>query len=121
MGHMARSLCAGMLATEGRLKNHNSNGTICAVLNECVYMTCANSKDRITGLGCGKFAVVNKFTANMEVDGREQSTTDFRKGCVHWVLVTREAWDALNGALLAATKMHVTQTNTPTPAHNQNK
>ena len=66
MGHMAMSLCAGTLATEGKIKKHNSNGTICAVLGESVYMTCANRKDRITGLGCGKFPVVNKHSTNPE-------------------------------------------------------
>ena len=91
MGHMAMSLCAGTLATEGKIKKHNSNGTICAVLGESVYMTCANRKDRITGLGCGKFPVVNKHSTNPEGEG--DPITEFRKSCVHWVLVTEKNWN----------------------------
>lgn len=98
MGHMARSLCAGTLATEGKIKKHNSNGTICAVLGDCVYMTCANQKDRITGLGCGKFPVVNKHSISpMEEkeDDPEPPITMFRKSCIHWVMVTEKNWKAV--------------------------
>ena len=87
MGHMAQSVCAAALAKAGKIKVHNSNGTICAVSGECVYMTCANSKDRITGLGCGIFEVVNKYTAS--------SATTFRRDCIHWVAVTEGRWTML--------------------------
>lgn len=88
-----------MLAVDGQIKTHNSNGTICAVLGEDVYITCANGKDRITGLGCGKFEVVNKFTKPVNTEGEDRgiSVTCFRKDCVHWLLLTKKNWDALNG------------------------
>lgn len=96
MGHMAKGLCALYLVTNGQIKTHNSNGTICAVLGEYVYMTCANSKDKITGEGRGKFGLVNKYTkaVSTEVDDKEGPVTCFRKGCLHWVLLTKETWDA---------------------------
>ena len=96
MGHMAKGLCAKMLAAEGQIKTHNSNGTICAVLGENVYMTCASGKDNITGLGQGKFEVVNKYTQADITEGgdKQMPVTCFRKGCMHWVLLTKETWDA---------------------------
>jgi hypothetical protein len=99
MGHMAKSLCAEALVSQGRIKVHNSNGTFCAVLDGCVYMSCANSKDRITGEGCGKFKIVNKYSDIAEVLAASQSTPCFRDKCVHWVLITKEAWDAFTGKL----------------------
>jgi hypothetical protein len=98
MGHMAQSVCAGMLAAEGKIKVHNSNGTICAVWGQCVYLTCANSKDRIPNLGCGVFKVINKYTTNTcagEGD-KETPVTCFRRDCVHWVMLTEKDWGALN-------------------------
>ncbi len=86
MGHMAQSVCAEALVRAGEIKMHNSNGTICAVFGERVYMTCANSKDRITGLGCGVFEVVNKHTTSY--------ATTFRRDCIHWVAVTEGSWTA---------------------------
>ena len=106
MGHMAKSVCAKALAIGGELKTHNSNGTICAVLGERVYMTCANGKDRINELGCGKFEVVNKYTAITSGDCQGKSVTNcfgtnsvtrYRKDCVHWVLLTKEMWDSFTG------------------------
>lgn len=102
MGHMAKSLCAELLVSEGKIKSHNSNGTFCAVLEECVYVTCTNKKDRITGLGCGKVEVVNMHTTH---DGTAPVTC-FRRDCVHWVKLTKEAWDTL--------------TNPPTPPGKSN-
>ncbi len=97
MGHMAQSVCARMLASEGRIKVHNSNGTICAVFEECVYMTCANGKDRITDLGCGKVEVVNKYTTNTGADeSQTPAVTCFCRGCVHWVKLTQQSWKTLN-------------------------
>jgi len=98
MGHMAQSVCAGMLAAEGRIKTHNSNGTICAVFGQCVYLTCASGKDRIHNLGCGKFKVINKYTTNTGADEDDKATpvTCFRRDCVHWVLLTEKDWSALD-------------------------
>ena len=87
MGHMARSLCAGMLA-EGKIKKHNSNGTIVAVHDEFVYLTCANGKDRILGLS-DKVEVVNKYTTNAGLGDTERPVTCFRKNCVHWVRLSK--------------------------------
>lgn len=99
MGHMAMSLCAGTLATEGRIKKHNSNGTICAVVGGYVYMTCANQKDKITGVGCGKFPVVNKHSTISGDDGDlDTPITTFTKGCVHWVFVSEKNWNSVFGS-----------------------
>jgi hypothetical protein len=81
-----------MLAAEGKIKTHKSNGTFCAILGQCVYMTCCNSKDRITGMGCGSFEVVNKYTTNTEDDALEMPVTCYHKGCIHWVRVTEKSW-----------------------------
>jgi hypothetical protein len=103
MGHMEKSLCAKMLAEGGMLKIHNSNGTICAVVRDDVYITCASGKDRIIGLGCGKFDVVNKYTKTVITEGDDKeiavNDTCFRKDCVHWVLLTEKHWAALHGML----------------------
>ena len=73
---------------------HNSNGTYCAVLDQCVYITCASAKDKITDEGCGIFKVVNKYT-----NDRDEPIADtcYRAKCVHWVMLTKESWDAFTG------------------------
>lgn len=95
---MAKSLCAEVLASEGRVKTHNSNGTFCAVRGQCVYMTCCNGKDRITGLGCGRFEVVNRYTTNKEDGALEMPVTCFRRDSMHWVCVTESAWKTLTAS-----------------------
>ena len=93
---MERSVCAHALASEGSIKTHSSNGTYCAVMDQCVYLTCAHPNDRITNKGCGKFKVVNKHT----IDARpEEVSTGYSLGCVHWVMLTKESWESLTGAL----------------------
>ncbi len=110
MGHLARCLCARALVSEGRIKTHNSNGTYCAVMDQCVYITCASSKDKITDEGCGTFKVVHKYTNDMEPDG---VATGFCPKCVHWVMLTKEAWDAFTGA----SALHPTHAPTHTAQH----
>jgi hypothetical protein len=89
---VSKFLCAKELAM-GRVKYHNSNGTMAAVCEGGLYLACIHKKDRITEHIPG-VRVVNKHSEKNAAGGYTFAQ-DMR--CTTWVGVSKEDFNSLGG------------------------
>jgi hypothetical protein len=89
---VSKFLCAKELAM-GRVKYHNSNGTMAAVCEGVLYLACIHKKDRIAEHIPG-VRVVNKHSVK-DAAGGYTFAQDIR--CTTWVGVSKEDFNSLGG------------------------
>jgi hypothetical protein len=87
------SVCAMELAENGKIKYHNSNGTMIAVHEGAMYLACLKSSDRIKKQKPG-VKLINKYSKKGE-DG--EYTFTYYASCITWVRLTKELFEELSG------------------------